>query len=208
MPASHVPVPPIPAPHDVQTSADGVVEYHSVAVPAPSSSLGNAAELSQGFSVDAEGHLIRNEQARLELEKLHALNTPEELERKLQDLEQSLPPAAARDVRELMEQYVNYQEAQRQTFPPGHEPASADEVLNQIDGLHALRVQYFGAEAAEALYGSEERVQRELARLMSLAKDDSLTLQERAELAQALYSQMTETAAVTQRAQQADAPQP
>jgi lipase chaperone LimK len=95
-----------------------------------------------------------------------------------------------------MERYVNYDAAQRQTFPPGADLASPEDGLNVIDGMHNLRVQYFGADAANTMYGKEEKVQRELLRLMSLEKDGSLTIEEKAERAQAMYqSQMPETAA-------------
>jgi hypothetical protein len=146
------------------------------------------------FHADAKGRMVTNEAARLNLEKLYALYTPEERQRQLEELQGTLPPAAARDLADMLERYVNYDAAQRQTFPPGQELASPEEGLNIIDGMHNLRVQYFGAEAANAMFAKEEKIQRELLRLMSLEKDGSLTIEEKAERAQAMYqAQMPET---------------
>jgi lipase chaperone LimK len=148
------------------------------------------------FKADDKGRMVADERARLNLEKLFALYTPAERQKELDKLQATLPPAAARDLADMMERYINYDSAQRQTFPPGGDLASPEDGLNVIDGMHNLRVQYFGADAANSMFGKEEKIQRELLRLMSLEKDGSLTIEEKAERAQAMYqSQMPETAA-------------
>jgi hypothetical protein len=151
------------------------------------------------FQVDAAGKIVKDEKARLNLEQLYALFTPAEQQQKLQELEQNLPPAAARELAELMDRYKNYSLAQRQTFPPGGELTTVDEGLIELDGLHDLRAKYFGAQAADGFYGEEEKISRELLRLMALEKDQSLTMEEKAEKAQALYQSMPHLAAAEER---------
>lgn len=136
------------------------------------------------FQINAKGRIVLDEEARLNIEKLYALNEPGERAKKHRDLEQSLPPAASRELTALMARYDSYQEAQLQTYPPGQELSSAAEGLLQLDGLHELRVQHFGAEAAAGFYGAEEKMQRELLVQMSLDKDSGLTLGQKAEKAQ------------------------
>jgi lipase chaperone LimK len=158
------------------------------------------------FKVDTKGRIVTDEAARINIEKLFALNTTEALARKQRVLEESLPANAARELADLVDRYTNYAVAQRQTLPPGQEPASAAEGLTQIDVLHGLRVQYFGAAAAEGFFGEEEKIQRELLQLMSLEKDQSLTLAEKADKAQALYKNLPVIAAAEARGQrEADA---
>jgi Proteobacterial lipase chaperone protein len=168
----------------------------AVAQPAaaPEEDLSESTEIR--FKANAQGRMVTDEQARLNLEKLNALFTPAERQKKLEELQATLPPAAARDLADMMERYVNYDAAQRQTFPPGGDLASPEDGLPIIDGMHNLRVQYFGADAANSMFGREEKIQRELLRLMNLETDGSLTIEEKAERAQAMYmSQMPETAA-------------
>ncbi len=83
-----------------------------------------------------------------------------------------------------MARYDSFQEAQLQSFPPGQELESASAGLAQLDGLHELRVQHFGAAAAAGFYGVEEKMQRELLLQMSMDKEKGLTLGQKAEKAQ------------------------
>jgi hypothetical protein len=189
------PEPLVPAnvPTPYAESAKALVPSPKTAQP-PSEDPGEETEIK--FQADDNGRLVNSERARLNLEKLYALYTPAERQQKLEELQATLPPAAARDLADMLERYINYDAAQRQTFPPGNDLSSPEEGLNVIDGMHNLRVQYFGADAANSMYGKEEKVQRELLRLMSLEKDGSLTIEEKAERAQAMYqNQMPETAA-------------
>ena len=147
---------------------------------------------TESFEADAAGQLVTNEQTRLNVERLVALNSSGEMRRKLEELQRSLPAPAAQSLADLVERYTNYMQVARQTFPPGQAPSSEQDALTQISTLHDLRVQYFGPEAAQAMYGTEEETQRELLELMMLQKDPNLTLQERAERAQVHQQRISE----------------
>ena len=97
-----------------------------------------------------------------------------------------MPGAASAQAGELLDHYDNYQQAQKQAYPPGVAPATEEAALAELDGLHALRVAHFGPVVARALYGEEEEVSRQLVEQMRLEKDQSLTLEEKAERAQRL----------------------
>ena len=144
------------------------------------------------FRTDSAGRLITDERARLNIEELVALNDPQELRRKVQELAQTLPPAAGQQLPELVDHYRNYSAAQRQAIPPDQAPTSEQDAITQLETLHALRVQHFGKEVSEGFFGSEEKMQRELIELMRVQNDPSLTLQEKAEKAQALSQSMAE----------------
>jgi hypothetical protein len=144
------------------------------------------------FKTDSSGRLIPDEQARLEIEKLVALNSPAELQQKVQELAQTLPPPAAQQLPDLVDRYRDYTVAQRQAVPPDTAPANEQDALTMLETMHALRVQYFGKEVAEGFFAAEEAKQRQLIELMRLQNDQSLTIQERAEKAQAVYQTMPE----------------
>jgi hypothetical protein len=173
----------------------------TAAPPAPSAAAEGAAvdaasaydpEQDDGtiaFRADAGGRLVTDEKARLDLERLHALYTPAERERKLQEAAASLPPAAARRLYLLMDQYVNYMAALHQAYPPDRGMTTVEQGVAQVDGMHGLRVQFFGAEAAHGMFAAEEKLQREMFELMEKERDPSLTMEERAERAQRDYRQ-------------------
>jgi len=141
------------------------------------------------FKADANGRIVMNEKTRLDLERLHALYTPPERERKMTEIAATLPPEAARQLYQLMEQYQNYLAAMYQVYPPDRELTSVEQGASQIDGMHGLRVQYFGEQAAAAMFGAEEKLQRELYQQMENEKDPGLTLEEKAERAQRIYQE-------------------
>ena len=97
-----------------------------------------------------------------------------------------LPPAAATQALDIVERYRNYQAAQDQNYVD-EAPASPEDAIVQLESLHTLRVEHFGAELAKAFYGDAERLSRELIELMRLEKDQSLTMEEKAERAQRLH---------------------
>ena len=141
------------------------------------------------FKADTRGHIVLNENTRLDLERLHALYSPAEREKRLQEISATLPPVAALELHQLMEQYQHYQAAAYQAYPPDRELTSVEQGVSQIDGMHGLRVQYFGEQATEGMFGAEEKAQHELYKLMENEKDPSLTAEEKAERAQQLYLQ-------------------
>ena len=148
-------------------------------------------DAKQPFRVDSAGKLVLNEQTRLNMEALFAETNRAKLPEAQQSATATLPPAAATEATALLEQYDNYSKAQRQSYPPGIAPATEEAALAELDGLHALRVAHFGAATAEAFFGAEEDVTRSLIDLMRLEKDQSLTLQEKAERAQKLHDEIT-----------------
>jgi hypothetical protein len=160
---------------------------------------GQEASDKLAFRADSRGRIVTDEEARLNIEKLLALNDAGQLAGKQQVLEDSLPPTAARELADLIERFRGYQAAQGQVLPPGQELASAEDGLIQIDVLHGLRVQHFGPAVAEGFFGAEERLQRELLQLMRLEKDQSLTIEEKAVRAQTLYKSLPALAAAEER---------
>lgn len=138
------------------------------------------------FRVNDSARLVLDEQTRLNMEALFARSERDRLAEAKQQAVEPLPAAAGAQAAELLEQYDNYQQAQRQAYPPGVAPATEEAALAELDGLHALRAAHFGPIVAGALYGEEEAVSRQLIELMRLEKDQSLTLEEKAARAQQL----------------------
>ena len=193
---------PNPAPTEVAAVASTPASQPS-AQPRPSASAEAGTAQNDGasgydpeqddgqvaFKTDANGRIVMNEKTRLDLERLYALNTPPERETKMTEIAATLPPEGARQLYQLMEQYQNYQAAMYQVYPPDREMTSVEQGASQIDGMHGLRLQYFGEEATTAMFGAEEKLQRELYQLMENEKDPSLTFEDKAERAQRIYEQ-------------------
>ena len=142
------------------------------------------------FRVNAAGRLVLDEATRLNIEALFARTDRDRLAEAEQQAIDPLPAAAGAQAAELLEQYDNYQQAQRQAYPPGVAPPTEEAALAELDGLHALRVAHFGPIVARALYGEEEASSRQLIELMRLEKDQSLTMEEKAARAQQLRDSM------------------
>ncbi len=143
------------------------------------------------FRVNASERLVLDEQTRLNMEALFARTDRDRPTEAKQQALEPLPAGAAAQAGQLLEQYDNYQQAQRQTYPPGVAPTTEEAALAELDGLHALRVAHFGPIVARALYGEEEALSRQLVELMRLEKDQSLTLEEKAVRAQQLQDSRT-----------------
>ena len=142
------------------------------------------------FRINASGRLVLDEPTRLNMEALFARTDRDRLPEAKQQAIDPLPAAAGSQAAELLEQYDNYQQAQRQAYPPGVAPPTEEAALAELDGLHALRVAHFGPVVARALYGEEEASSRQLIELMRLEKDQSLTMEEKAARAQQLRDSM------------------
>jgi hypothetical protein len=138
------------------------------------------------FHLNASGRLLIDEETRLNMEALFARTERNHLEAAKQEAVEPLPAAARAQAAELLENYDNYQQAQKQAYPPGVAPATEEAAVAELEGLHALRVAHFGPIVARALYGEEEAVSRQLVELMRVEKDQSLTLEEKAQRAQQL----------------------
>ncbi|HYM35977.1 MAG TPA: lipase secretion chaperone, partial [Steroidobacteraceae bacterium] len=146
--------------------------------------------LSDKFRVDASGQLVLDGQTRLHVEALVALTDLNQLDAKIEEEVGEFPPAARARAHDLVERYRVYIIAQKQTYPPGIAPDNEDEMATQLDGLHVLRVAHFGQATADAFYADEEKLDRELLDLMRLEKDPGLTMEEKAERAQARYTKL------------------
>ena len=139
---------------------------------------------------DASGKLVRNEQTRVNVEALVALTPPDQLRAAALAQVQDLPAAAAVEALDLVERYNGYQAAQKLSFAPGNAPLVPEEALAELEGLHALRVSYFGREGAQSLFGKEEAVARQLLEWMREDNAPGLSMEQRAMRAQARYDAM------------------
>jgi lipase chaperone LimK len=155
--------------------------------------------LGEKFNVDANGNLVVDVRARNTLEKLYALYTPEQQAQRLQELSQELSPAAYSRAADLLERWKEYSMAAKHNFPPGTPLANEDEALVQLESMSALRVAHFGADAAKGMFSAEEKLNRQLIGLMRLEKDESLTMEEKAQRAQKLISTSPDLAAIEKR---------
>lgn len=141
------------------------------------------------FRATDKGALVMDQQTRQDVERFHALFPRDEALARLDIQASTLPAQAQRDLKALYQQYSQYAQAVAQAYPPGLSEGTLDEAAAQLKGLHDLRQQYFGAEGAEALFGQEEKTSQALLELMRKQMDPKLSLQEKAELAQAEWQQ-------------------
>ncbi|MBC7983889.1 MAG: hypothetical protein H7Y02_08550 [Candidatus Obscuribacterales bacterium] len=132
------------------------------------------------------------------------LNSAAELEAKKQELAQHLPPVAAAEIMQLFDRFQNYSIAARQTYPPGIAPASEEDAIVELEGMHALRVAHFGPEVAQAFYGDEEAINRQMIELLRLENDQSLTPEEKAVKAQKLRESLPGIAAIERKNREDD----
>ena len=188
-------------PQLVQSNESGGQPIASTATPGETPRTSEAASNEQDegktFRVNAAGNLILDEQTRLKIEELLALTDPNKVQGEILERTKELPPGAARKAEDLVDRYRSYAEAQRVTYPPGDSaPLTEDDAVQQLDGLHALRVQHFGPDVAAAFYADEEKLSRELIELMRFEKDKSMTMEEKAAKAQALHDRLPTIAAI------------
>lgn len=137
------------------------------------------------FRADEHGHLAMDQQTRSDVERIHALFPRDEALAKLDAQSSGLSAMAQRELRDLYQKFSQYSQAVTQAFPPGQESGTLDDAARQLNGLHELRIQFFGSEGAQTLFGEEEKTARELLDLMRKQTDPHLSIQEKAEMAQA-----------------------
>lgn len=152
-------------------------------------------EIYTMFQADENGNLILTETTRLNIEKLYALNTPEELDEKMKKLSTVLPDTAHRQVTNLIDYFDKYTREIQEIYPPDVAPETVEDVLVQLKGMHDLRKMHFGADVARAFYADEEKMSLQLVYLMAIEKDKDLTLGEKTERAQELLKNSPELAA-------------
>lgn len=153
-------------------------------------------EIYNMFQADGQGNLVLNQTTRINIEKLYALNTPEELAEKMQKLSTVLPDTAQRQVANLVDYFDKYIRDIKQIYPPDVEPETVDDALPQLKGLHDLRLMHFGADVANAFFADEEKLSLQLLYLMSIEKDKDLSLDEKVQRAQQLLQTNPELAAL------------
>ncbi|HEX5355566.1 MAG TPA: lipase secretion chaperone [Aquabacterium sp.] len=137
------------------------------------------------FRATSHGDLAMDQQTRLDVERIYALFPRDEARAKLESQSADLPAQAQRELKDLFQKYAQYAQAVAQTFPPEQNSGSLEEAARQFNELKALRRQYFGDEQAQSLFGEEEKTAQELLALMRKQTDPKLSLEEKAEQAQA-----------------------
>ena len=137
------------------------------------------------FRATSEGHLATDQQTRLDVERIYAMFPRDEARTKLDSQASHLPAQAQRELHNLFQQYAQYAQAVTQTFPPEQNTGALEDAERQFTGLKALRRQYFGEDGAQALFGEEEKTAQELLDLMRKQSDPKLSMEEKAEQAQA-----------------------
>lgn len=141
------------------------------------------------FRADASGHLVVDDRARNDIERIYALYQGPHLLAKLQEFSARLPLQAQQDLRDLYQHYVQYSDALAQSMAARQDgdDASLEGAEREMQTLHDLRQTYFGADRAAAMFGNDEQVAREIHQYMRDHTDPGLPLSERAELAQAAW---------------------
>jgi hypothetical protein len=158
--------------------------------------IDDAEGSDRAFRTNAAGDLIVDEHTRVHIEALVASSDPNEFSSAIRQQTVDLPPAAASRAEELVNQFVQYQQAQRQTYPPDDAPVTEDDAIRELEGLHALREAHFGAEVARLFFAKEEALAREMIEVLRVENDASLTAQEKLERARALREQLPGVAAI------------
>ena len=156
-------------------------------------------EGAAAFRTNAAGQLVVDEQTRLNMEALIAHAESDELSREVREHTEQLPPTAAREAEELFQKFVQYQQAQRQTYPPRDAPMAEDDAIRELEGLHALREAHFGSQVTAQLFAKEEAIAREMIELMRIENDQSLTPEEKQTRAQAIRKQLPGVMALEKR---------
>jgi hypothetical protein len=141
-------------------------------------------DIDKIFQADERGNLILNQNTRHNIEELYALNTKEELDEKLQKISTVLPSVAYRQLVNFIDYFDKYLRDIKKTYPPDVAPSSVEQALDQLQGMHSLRVKHFGADVAEALFLEDEKTNRQLLELMLKDPDKNATMEEKAEWAQ------------------------
>jgi len=104
----------------------------------------------------ANGKLVVDAHARSEIERVTAVYSREEAMAKLGDVLKDMPPQAQREVRDLYEQYTQYNQALNQAIPLEQKDISTlEQAQSQFEAIKKLRAQFFGPKA-EAMFKDDE----------------------------------------------------
>ena len=177
-------------------AARSLPEYMVVKVVEGEDKDAGEGDIKKMFQADRRGNLVLNESTRLNIEKLYALYTPEELESALPKLSTVLPSTAYRQVVNLIGYFGKYIRDIKQIYPPDVETETVEDSINELKGLHDLRVMHFGADVAKAFFADEEKLNRQMLELMLMEKDKNMTMEEKVQKAQQLIKSDPELAKV------------
>ena len=137
------------------------------------------------FRTSAQGHLLINEQARIDMERVVALNGRADALALLDSVTQNLGGAAQREVRALYEQMVGYEQALSTALANEPAQASIEDARRQFQVMRVLRAQHFG-DNANALFQDEEAQQLRLLNEIERAmQSNGISLEAAIEQAQA-----------------------
>jgi hypothetical protein len=104
----------------------------------------------------ANGRLVVNPHARTEIERVTAVYSRDEAMAKLGEVLKDMPPQAQREVRDLYEQYTQYNQALNQAIPlEQKEISTLEQAQSQFETIKKLRAQFFGANA-DAMFKDDE----------------------------------------------------
>jgi Proteobacterial lipase chaperone protein len=108
------------------------------------------------FKAGSNGRLTIDPHARSEMERVTAVYSREEAMAKLAEVIKDLPAQAQREVRDLYEQYTQYNQALSQAIPlEQKEISTLEQAREQFESIKKLRAQFFGANA-EAMFKDDE----------------------------------------------------
>lgn len=164
---SHVPVPP-PATSGSASPAPLTSGPPAAPPRAPEPSALVASISPPDCRVNDQGQLLLDQRAREDMDLLVSTHTPDQAMAKLQEACGTHPQQVQQAMHNVYQQYVQYVQAIQQQWPVDEQAAiPLDQLENTLHkGLKELRVQYFGAERACAMFCEEERL---TTRMLSMA---------------------------------------
>jgi hypothetical protein len=137
------------------------------------------------FRATPQGKLVLDLQTRNDLERMVALFANDQGLQRLELLSADLPTQARHELRDMYQRYLQYSQAVSANIPPSQ--TTLDEAAKQQQTLHELRQQYFGPEAADALFSAEEAAAAQLMDIMRKQTDAKASIEERAARAQDIW---------------------
>lgn len=141
------------------------------------------------FRSTAQGRLLIDEQARIDIERVAALHDRADALALLSEVAQPLGEGARREVQALYEQMVRYEQALSTALANEPDHPRIEDARRQLQTMQALRVEHFG-DRAEALFGEEEsQQQRLLDEAERVMRSRGISLEEAIGHAQALLMQ-------------------
>jgi hypothetical protein len=137
------------------------------------------------FRATPQGKLVLDLQTRNDLERMVALFANDHGLQRLDLLSADLPAQARQELRDMYQRYVQYSQAMAANIPTSQ--TTLDEAAKQQQTLHELRQQYFGPDAADALFSAEEAAAAQLMDIMRKQTDAKASIEDRAAKAQDLW---------------------